>query len=191
MSETDSTETWRAVPGYPYYEVSDLGRVRSLPRTYVRCRPGYRETVIKVAGKILKPSAHSPNGGRYLRTRVNLERGQKPIHRLVLLAFVGPCPEKMECRHLNGNAKDNRLINLEWARHRTNVRDSIRHGTKSPPPKHKGESHPQARLTDNEVARIRATKPIVHGTKARLAREYKVSQPTIARTLAGKTRVIR
>lgn len=36
------------------------------------------------------------------------------IHRTVLEAFVGPCPEGMECRHLDGNPKNNLLSNLCW-----------------------------------------------------------------------------
>jgi len=39
-----------------------------------------------------------------------------PVHRLVLLAFMGPCPKGMRCRHLNGVRNDNRLVNLCWNR---------------------------------------------------------------------------
>lgn len=51
------------------------------------------------------------------------------VHHLVLWAFVGPAPPKMECRHLNGNPADNRPENLKWGTRRENVHDAIAHGT--------------------------------------------------------------
>jgi hypothetical protein len=48
---------------------------------------------------------------------------------LMLETFVGPRPEGMECRHLNGNFRDNRLVNLAWGTHSENMRDMLRHGT--------------------------------------------------------------
>jgi hypothetical protein len=51
------------------------------------------------------------------------------VHRLVLKAFVGPCPEGMEGCHWDGDACNNKLDNLRWATHAENVEDSIRHGT--------------------------------------------------------------
>lgn len=50
------------------------------------------------------------------------------VHRLVLGAFVGPCPAGMECRHLNGDSTDNRVENLAWGTHVENVKDVIAHG---------------------------------------------------------------
>jgi hypothetical protein len=56
------------------------------------------------------------------------------VHRLVLSAFVGACPDGMECRHLNGNRLDNRIANLAWGTKSENVADRKRHGTFLPPP---------------------------------------------------------
>lgn len=63
---------------------------------------------------------------------VNLCNGHshvRTIHRLVLETYVGPCPEGMQCRHLNGNQFDNRFENLCWGTPSENVRDTIQHGT--------------------------------------------------------------
>src|SRR5262249_4354731 len=54
-------------------------------------------------------------------------RGEQYVHRLVLEAFVGPCPPGMEARHVNGIKTDNRLVNLQWGTHRQNMRDKATH----------------------------------------------------------------
>lgn len=114
-------EQWKPIPGYEgLYEISDMGRVLSVRRQ-----------------QLLKPSAG--NDG-YLKLKL---RGKNQrVHRLVLLAFVGPCPEGMATRHLNGRRGDNRLANLEWADHATNIRDKRRHADPAAhPPTHCPQGH--------------------------------------------------
>ncbi|MDE2095631.1 MAG: HNH endonuclease [Patescibacteria group bacterium] len=72
------------------------------------------------------------------------------VHRLVLEAFIGPCPPGMECRHLNGNRSDNRLENLCWGTRIENVEDKRKHGTIL-----RGEMNPNAKLTADTVIQIR------------------------------------
>lgn len=104
---------YRPIPGHPGYLVGDDGSVWSCKR-----RGGWRR---------LKTANHSgyqlvalsvPNGGR-----------THPIgvHRLVLLAFAGPCPEGMEGCHDNGDRSDNHRSNLYWGTHLDNMQDAIRH----------------------------------------------------------------
>lgn len=50
------------------------------------------------------------------------------VHCLVLEAFVGPCPENQECRHLDDNPLNNDLSNLCWGTKRENAHDAIRNG---------------------------------------------------------------
>lgn len=105
-------EIWKVIPGYEgRYEVSDQGRVKS----YCRNREG----------RLLKPG-RMPGG----HLSVALGRGDSQcVHKLVLLAFVGPAPDKHECCHNNGNPADNRLENLRWGTRRENILDAVRHGT--------------------------------------------------------------
>lgn len=112
-------EQWRPIPGWDGYEVSDLGSVRS------RRRP---------APRVLRPSV-SPTG--YLRVGLYGDNASgyryKPttltVHRLVMAAFVGPCPDGKEVRHLDGDPANNRLGNLAYGSRSENAHDSVAHGT--------------------------------------------------------------
>lgn len=120
-------EQWRPVVGFEgSYEVSNHGRVRSLPR-YVNSKYCQR----RIPGKILTPFAKT-----YGHLAVHLSAGKRRvnrhIHRLVMEAFVGPCPDGMECCHNNGDASDNRLTNLRWDTSASNTADVTAHGTFRP-----------------------------------------------------------
>lgn len=115
-------ERWLPVVGHEgCYEVSDLGRIRSIDRTITR-RDGIRSFV---RGRLLKPV---PN--RRDRPYVSLGRGgRRPVAQLVLEAFIGPRPDEMECCHRPGGVTDSRLANLRWDTSSENMYDRVRHGT--------------------------------------------------------------
>lgn len=122
-------ETWRSVPGYEgYYEVSDLGRVRSLDRI-VPSRPG-RTRFAK--GKLVGDALSSAQNVTQYRVVTLHRSGRRPIQRkvhvLVLEAHVGPRPTGCFGCHSNGDALDNRLENLRWDTPAGNVQDAIQHG---------------------------------------------------------------
>lgn len=81
------------------------------------------------------------------------------IHHAVLLAFVGPWPDGMECRHLDGDPANNWWWNLAWGTRLENVEDKWRHGTML-----ECERHPSALLTAAQVEdarrRYRAGEPL-------------------------------
>ncbi|RQT43146.1 hypothetical protein DF046_36835 [Burkholderia cepacia] len=110
-------EQWRDIPGFEgRYQVSDMGRVRSLDRR-VRVVPHGIETTRLVRGRILKPG---PSKSGHLS--VVLGRGNtRSVHALVMLAFEGPCPEGMEVLHLNHTPSDNRRTNLKYGTRGENV----------------------------------------------------------------------
>lgn len=116
----DTTEMWRPVVGYEeLYDVSDLGHVRSRSRTTPH---GHWRR-----GKLMKLTSF---GSGYLRVGLCRDNKQTKlfVHRLVLDAFRGPCPDGMACRHLNGDPGDNRLNNLCWGTQVENMADRDRHG---------------------------------------------------------------
>lgn len=114
------TERWLAIPGLDGYEVSDQGNVRGLTRTI---DVGHGKRLLR--GRVLKGSS---NAKGYKRVYVGSRR-ERLVHRLVLEAFVGPCPDGMEGCHNNGKAYDNRLENLRWDTRSSNNLDKNIHGT--------------------------------------------------------------
>lgn len=119
-----SDEEWRPVLGYEGgYEVSSLGRVRSLDRTVTR-RDCSRHTY---RGRVLKQKF------QHYYFRIGLtKRGVTTsfcVHRLVCEAFHGPRPTSTSVvRHLNGEHTDNRPENLTWGTCAENTADMVRHG---------------------------------------------------------------
>ena len=168
-------ETWRSVAGYAgFYEVSDYGRVRSLPR----CVGGRWGNEFR-SGQLIKMR---PNHEGYLL--VGLRKGgvkkHFAVHILVLRAFVGPPPVGLEARHKNGNSGDARLTNLVYGCHAENMADKTLHGTAI-----WGEHHPLAKLTEVAVREIRLKSCLFSGRE--LAQQYGVSKHAINAMLRGDT----
>jgi hypothetical protein len=152
-------EQWREVKGAPGYYVSDMGRIRGR------------------SGKIL---AYAKTKYGYIRVELcGCEPNAQFVHRMVLTAFVGDCPEGMVGRHLNGDSTDNRLCNLAWSTQKDNLADRAGHGTLP-----KGARNGMTRLTEEQVVRIRAVKQASNGAKkwgaTQLAKEFGVGLSTIS-----------
>jgi hypothetical protein len=118
-----------------------------------------------------------PYGAGYwvvcLRPQPNSKVVQRYIHRLVLEAFVGPQPEGMEGCHNDGNTDNNDVSNLRWDTRLNNHDDKRKHGTLP-----RGESHSGAKLTEDQVRRIREL--IKTGVFQRVvAEEFGISQGTV------------
>lgn len=128
----------RPVPGFPTYKITDDGRVWSDKHArFLKARPN----------------------NKYGHLRVSLWEGPRHsqvfVHRLVLLAYVGPSPDgKPFCRHLNGDPSDNRPCNLKWGTKKENAQDMSNHG-------HcgradiRGEKNSMSKLTREQVVEIR------------------------------------
>lgn len=103
-------EEWREIPGYEgVYAVSNLGRVKRLAGS--KLGRGY----ILKEDRMLKPS---PDTLGYMGVKLCFKRYS--VHRLVMLAFVGPALDK-EVNHINLLRDDNRLVNLEYVTHKENM----------------------------------------------------------------------
>ena len=109
-------EEWRSVVGFDFYEVSNLGRVRSLDR------PGH-------PGRIRKLSKANKHDRSTLSLYKDGAMATRTVHILVLEAFVGPRPAGMEGCHNDGDANNCVLRNLRWDTPRGNAADKKKHGT--------------------------------------------------------------
>ena len=160
----------KEIPGFPGYSVTKDGRVWSARRRDNRGR--------SYGGQWLCPDF---NRLGYLRVRLS-RSGRKErrfVHRLVLEAFVGPCPDGMECCHNNGIKTDNYLENLRWGTHKENQQDMVHHGT-AIGFKRKGVRNPGAKLTDAQVREIIADYNTTGASQSGLAVKYGVARTTIS-----------
>ena len=105
-------EKWKPVVGYEgYYEVSDMGRVRSVDHL---AKSGIKHSETRlVKGRILKP--HAKRRG-YLTVDLSKNNVVKTIlvHKLVATAFLEKRPQDTQVNHKNCITSDNRVSNLEW-----------------------------------------------------------------------------
>lgn len=95
----DEVEEWRTVVEFPNYEVSSLGRVRNARTKHV-----------------LKPQLGGKDGCNFCVCLSKNPRTSRPIHRLVLEAFVGPAPPGLVGKAIDGNKFNTRLSNLKWGK---------------------------------------------------------------------------
>lgn len=116
-------EIWKDIKGYEgLYQVSDLGRVKSLKRE-VKNKNGFR--IVKE--KVLKPIIN--NKGYYVYgLRKNGKLEMKLLHRLIGEHFLEN-KNKFTCiNHIDGNKLNNRIDNLEWCTYKHNIKEAFRLG---------------------------------------------------------------
>ena len=117
----EQEELWLPVVGYEgYYEVSDMGRVRGRERADSIGRP--------LSGKNLAQNVTRRGYKTVCLCRDGI-RSTKRVHRLVLEAFVGPCPEGMERLHWDDVPSNNHLSNLRYGTKLENAADKLRNHT--------------------------------------------------------------
>lgn len=162
-------DEWRPIPGFPGYEVSSAGLVRSVDRISKGRR--YK-------GRIMKTP---PGSAGY--PKVQLGSGNhRHVHSLVLSAFHGDCPAGMEACHNDGDRSNARLENLRWDTRSSNGYDREKHGTGI-----SGESNPNAKLSSADVLEIRRLR--ASGSKLRpIAEQFNVTVANISFICRGVTR---
>lgn len=175
ISQDDKLEEWASVYGYEgLYEVSNLGRVRSLL---------YSTSV--GAARILKPHSKKKHGYSHVVLHCNGKARTHMVHRLVASAFLGDPEPGFEVNHINRDPRDNRIENLEYMTHLENIRYRLPGswaGNGAP----YGERNGSAVLTEPQVIEIR--RRLAEGAMQKtLAAEYNVSQLAIHKIATGKT----
>ncbi len=138
----------RPIPGYPDYFASDKGEIFSMKRRM----SDKRSDTIRM--RKLRPGKDTKGYNYLVLYKGPKEHRNERVCRLVLLSFVGPPPPNMEtCHGPNGKADDS-LKNLSWGTKKKNYNaDKKRDGTLL-----EGTRHPQAKLSEEQVLKIRELK---------------------------------
>lgn len=117
---------WRAIPGFQgSYEASDTGLIRSLDRmieTFSRTGKPYMQLR---PGRVLKPGRLGNSDHLHVVLEGRIDR---PVHCLILEAFVGPCSEGLMALHHDDDPTNNRIENLSWGTRSENSYDAVRNG---------------------------------------------------------------
>jgi hypothetical protein len=148
---------WLTIESFPNYEVSDTGLVRRIDTK--------------------KELAQNTKKGKHPYKRVHLSHEGVAkyvlVHRLVLFAFVGECPEGQQCLHADDDPSNNHLSNLCWGTPKKNHETIDR----------SGENNGRAKLTKEDVSFIRSSNQL-HTV---LAAQFNVAAGYISQIQRGKT----
>lgn len=168
-------EEWRDIAGYEgIYQVSSLGRVRSLDREihYINGRIDVRKGQIK---------SQRPRKDGYMQVNLCRESVKVcvPVQYLVFEAFHGKRDKSLDVCHRDGNRANNEKNNLRQDTRKGNFSDMVEHGTRC-----RGERHGTHKLTREQVIAIRAD----NRTQRAIAMDYGVAQAHIGRIKRGLLR---
>lgn len=155
-----AAERWLPIPGFENYQISSLGRIKR--------------------GKMV--SRGYPNHQGYL-CKILFKEGKLfsvKMHRLVLLAFVGP--SKLHANHKNGIKSDNRIENLEYLTRTENMRHAYKLALV---PSLKGVKNGRSKLTEAQVKEIRrlAKAGLSH---QKIASKFSLSRNNVQRIASRK-----
>lgn len=117
-------EFWKAIKGYEgLYQVSNVGRVRSLDRRVCNHRSGSTRFA---KGQILAANDNG-HGYKYVTLRTKNSRKNVYVHRLVAEHFLEQVLSKDYVNHLDCDTSNNAVTNLEWCTQKENVRYASEH----------------------------------------------------------------
>lgn len=171
--DVDRTITFKSITGLSGYRFGSDGSVWSRYVKGVRGRLGV--TWSRITGGL------DPRG--YVILRLRDDYGSVLItrlHRMILTAFVGPCPPGLMACHNDGDPTNNRVENLRWDTRESNYADSERHGTACI-----GMRNGQAKLRNHDIPVIREMLGAGF-TQQQIADRFGVAQNTISRIGGGK-----
>jgi len=167
-------ERWVAVVGHEgWYEVSTLGRVRSISRDVLRRGRG----TVAYQGVVLKTWLDRDGYVEVSLCREGRQRTQK-VHTLVAASFLGPKPAGTEIAHGDGDKTNCSVDNLRYATPAENSADRKKHGTQA-----MGREAFAIKLSADDVAAIRSSKD---GQRL-LAARFGVTRGNVQHVQKGKS----
>jgi hypothetical protein len=176
----EEIEIWKNIEGYPGYQVSNMGRVKSLVKAYRR-----EEIILK----------GSPNTTGYILVQLYPEPRKRKsllVHRLVMLTFQpNPMMDELEVNHKDLDTTNNKMSNLEWVTQKENkehyvASDKFKTAVRENMPK--GEDQHLSKLTNEQVIEIRRLYDNdEHGSRKKLRETFGIAESTLRQILKRKT----
>mgnify|MGYP007071616633 CR=1 FL=1 len=166
-------ERWLPLPLYVgLYDISDNGRIR-----------GYRQ----IGGhplkkpRLIKPFIREKGYKGVTLYKKNTSAKFALVHSLVLATFLGKRPRGLQCAHLNGNPRDNRLANLAYVSPKVNVSHRRKHGTML-----YGMNNHKCKTTKRDVLNIRKALKSRKMPWSELSNKFNISIATLSNISRGK-----
>jgi len=166
--KSEKDEEWVDIPTLPGYQISNKARIRAKTRVIMN----------KGRAHIRKASYcryHKGKGG-YMFARLSVKGVVKKhyIHRLMMMAFVGPIPEGKEVDHINRIRDDNRIENLRYVTKQEQNANRVLNPSL-------GEDCNFSKLTEKQVREIRSISPPYNFPL--MSKKYGVKEATIKRVI--------
>lgn len=178
MSSEQHTVEYALVESYPAYRVGTDGSVWT---RYVRVGNGNLHGSHMILGDVWRRLTAFKDKDGYARVGLRPPFKQFAVHRLVLNAFVGPCPPGMQCRHFPDRDRSNcALSNIQWGTAEENMADKSAHGTATI-----GVKNHFAKLTEDDVREVVSLSKAGRSGVS-IARNKNVDPGTIYAILSGK-----
>lgn len=118
-------ERWKDIPGFPGYQASTYGRIRS----HNKVTSSKRFPVRHWKDGVLKPKVSTKDHCGRVSLWVDGKHNDVLVHRLVATTFLEPLMDtNMTVNHKDGNRLNNRIDNLEWMTREDNIRHGFRTG---------------------------------------------------------------
>lgn len=178
-------EIWKPIKGFEsYYEVSNLGNVRSLDRDV---KSGIHNWKLK--SRVLKPQKYK-NGYLFVSLSKNGTVIQKILHRLVAFEFVDGYNKTLEVNHKDFDKNNNKAENLEWCTKSENHKHLYKNNQDSYIKRERfqgiGDNNPRAILKKEDVLFIRENCANNKITRKQVALIYGVSRSAIDSIMTRK-----
>ena len=130
-------EIWKDVPGYAgIYQVSNYGRVKSLPKSYIICN----KYVVTAKEKVLKQ--RKVKGYKIIELNHKGIARRFPVHVLVAKMFIPNPNNYPEIDHIDTDRANNKFSNLRWCTHSMNMNNPITKEKIRNIPRIKGKENP-------------------------------------------------
>ena len=170
-------EIWKPITENNDYEISSLGRVRSLDRI-INCNDGiksfYKEKILT--------STKDARGRPIVRISVNNKGKKMYISRLIAIHFI-PNPNNYPCVcHKNDIKEDNRIENLYWGTHKMNANDRTINNQLY------GDNHYSSKITVVQANEIRTLIKEGKLNQTEIGNRYNIARGTVASIKRGSVR---